>query len=484
MTVPEVQRRGQVAATGPDSAFTLAQPLAGDAPIGIQVLGDDRSLTPRMRALHPSRCSHRHDPAIHSGQRRDRLSCADDHPVGSHRGRSSGFGADSRTLGLSHGRRQQGGRLRTVVRVMGMAVLALFMAGAVVLVPSIVADPAYDLEAEGPSSHPAKYADSSDAEDLEDANQAASVPTGKVSPRPSDDGGNEVDPMSARFGVLNQSLTVAAQLGEDEESSSDHELAEFMSRLRAVGRATTGTTTAAEPEVAPEDQWVDAGNGVAVPDVLLRIRFCESTNNYRAAHSVSSARGAYQFLTGSWNWYGHAARYGVTTADQATPAQQDQAAVRTLRKSGTRPWLASRHCWASPSINPAYASIRPPATTTNDASPTTVAQTTVPPATEVETTGAETTMAESSVTQTTVTQTSVTQTTVAQTTVTQPPGTGDAAGAGQSSTSDRDKTATTSQATSSTASVSSPATATGATAVTESTTSEPGDSSAGDSSSG
>lgn len=91
--------------------------------------------------------------------------------------------------------------------------------------------------------------------------------------------------------------------------------------------------------------WVDAGHGVFVPPVLLSIRFCESRDNYTAANPRSSARGAYQFLRSSWAAYGHAERYGVSTADQATPAQQDEAAVTTWERSGTRPWLASVHCW-------------------------------------------------------------------------------------------------------------------------------------------
>lgn len=91
--------------------------------------------------------------------------------------------------------------------------------------------------------------------------------------------------------------------------------------------------------------WVDSGNGVFLPPILLEIRHCESTDNYTAANRRSSARGAYQFLSSSWAWYGHAERYGVSSADQATPAQQDEAALMTWQLDGTRPWYASRHCW-------------------------------------------------------------------------------------------------------------------------------------------
>lgn len=112
--------------------------------------------------------------------------------------------------------------------------------------------------------------------------------------------------------------------------------------------ATTTTSQPAETttSTAHPDGWVDTGNGVLVPPVLLSIRFCESTDNYSAANPNSSARGAYQFLTSSWAAYGHAARYGVSQAHLATRAQQDEAALITWQQDGTRPWAASSSCWS------------------------------------------------------------------------------------------------------------------------------------------
>ncbi|MGF1597094.1 MAG: transglycosylase family protein [Acidimicrobiales bacterium] len=104
------------------------------------------------------------------------------------------------------------------------------------------------------------------------------------------------------------------------------------------------TATAAAP--AGSEGWVDSGNGVLLPPVLLAIRRCESTDNYQAANPRSSARGAYQFLTGSWDAYGHRDRYGVNQAHLATNAQQDEAALITWQRDGTRPWAASRSCWS------------------------------------------------------------------------------------------------------------------------------------------
>ncbi|MEM7275586.1 MAG: transglycosylase family protein [Actinomycetota bacterium] len=122
----------------------------------------------------------------------------------------------------------------------------------------------------------------------------------------------------------------------------------------AVDGGETPTTTAPAPDPEPttteaegEPGWVDAGHGVLVPPVLLAIRWCESRDDYTAANPSSSARGAYQFLTGSWDAYGHKDRYGVDRAHLATPAQQDEAALLTWERDGTRPWNASKSCWQS-----------------------------------------------------------------------------------------------------------------------------------------
>lgn len=172
----------------------------------------------------------------------------------------------------------------------------------------------------------------------------------------------------------------ASGLGTPADSGHAFDSAVAAAQETAPEQQSTTTTTAwVEPTIPPESEWVDAGNGFMVPDLLLRIRFCESTNNYQAANSSSTARGAYQFLNGSWDWYGHAARTGVAQAHLATPAQQDESALLTLQSQGTTPWLASRDCWASEDIDPRYATAKPkptnPTTTTvqDDGSSTTEA---------------------------------------------------------------------------------------------------------------
>lgn len=83
--------------------------------------------------------------------------------------------------------------------------------------------------------------------------------------------------------------------------------------------------------------WVDLGHGVYGPAVLLDIRWCESRDNYWAKNPRSSAAGGYQFLTSTWRW--------VTgrsdTALNATPAEQDAAAVRlaTMPGGGLQHWV-------------------------------------------------------------------------------------------------------------------------------------------------
>lgn len=143
----------------------------------------------------------------------------------------------------------------------------------------------------------------------------------------------------------------------DPATSSTTETPESTDTTAADGGETTTTvpgdttvpeasTTTAAPAAPNPDGYVDAGHGVFVPEVLLRIRFCESTDNYQAANPRSSARGAYQFLTGSWAAYGHAERYGVSQAHLASNAQQDEAALITWQRDGTRPWNASKSCWS------------------------------------------------------------------------------------------------------------------------------------------
>lgn len=143
-----------------------------------------------------------------------------------------------------------------------------------------------------------------------------------------------------------ESADESAQTAETTDSTDATEQTESTETTEAPSTSEAPTTTTtAPPTTAADNGFVDAGHGVAVPPILLKIRWCESRDDYTAANPSSSARGAYQFLTGSWAAYGHAARYGVSRAHLASPAQQDEAALITWERDGTRPWLASKHCW-------------------------------------------------------------------------------------------------------------------------------------------
>lgn len=176
-----------------------------------------------------------------------------------------------------------------------------------------------------------------------------------------DDGSSDEPPSSPTTAAPTTAApTTAPTTTAPAPSSSDTTAAEATTTTVTDGTDTSDTTdttapgdtatsettdTTAAPTTANPDGFVDAGHGVFVPAILLDIRYCESRDNYTAANPSSSARGAYQFLTGSWESYGHADRYGVAQAHLATPAQQDEAALITWQRDGTRPWNASSYCW-------------------------------------------------------------------------------------------------------------------------------------------
>lgn len=138
--------------------------------------------------------------------------------------------------------------------------------------------------------------------------------------------------------------TTVSETLTSEAQTSETTVPEATASETTISETTVPETTA--PATSATDGWVDTGNGVMVPQVLIEIRWCESRGDYEAANPSSSARGGYQFLTGSWKAYGHKDRYGVSQAHLATPAQQDEAALITWERDGTRPWNASKSCWS------------------------------------------------------------------------------------------------------------------------------------------
>lgn len=71
----------------------------------------------------------------------------------------------------------------------------------------------------------------------------------------------------------------------------------------------------------------------------------ESGGNPRAVNPSSGAAGLGQWLPSSWAAMGFAAKYGVASAAQATPAQQMEAMASTYQRYGMQPWSGgSRPC--------------------------------------------------------------------------------------------------------------------------------------------
>lgn len=70
----------------------------------------------------------------------------------------------------------------------------------------------------------------------------------------------------------------------------------------------------------------------ATPENWLKLRYCESGNNY-ANKRNPSYRGAYQFAFSTWGNYG-----GFYDPADAPPEVQDAKAQATFNSSGWRPW--------------------------------------------------------------------------------------------------------------------------------------------------
>lgn len=114
-----------------------------------------------------------------------------------------------------------------------------------------------------------------------------------------------------------------------------------------------GPTTTQRPQLPPPTTNVvghpNTSHGTVIPSnsssnlpaFLVCVRNRESRGNYRAVNPQSGAGGAYQFMRSTWAAMGFATRYGTQGAEWASPAQQDEAAIETLRKVGTSPWGGS-----------------------------------------------------------------------------------------------------------------------------------------------
>ena len=112
-------------------------------------------------------------------------------------------------------------------------------------------------------------------------------------------------------------------------------------RLVAFALALTTIGTACTPEqIVHYLQATEPTRDVLTDDELLRLRNCESTDNYEAVNPSGKYRGAYQFDQTTWD--GVAERHfpwleGVDPA-AAEPWWQDAMARALWSERGRQPW--------------------------------------------------------------------------------------------------------------------------------------------------
>lgn len=123
---------------------------------------------------------------------------------------------------------------------------------------------------------------------------------------------------------------------------------------RAARQRVPTTRAPAPPPASPA---APSGAGASMPSLLRRIGGCESSGRpdgplrWQADNPTSSASGAFQILDSTWRgWarsYGADVGAGQYARARHAPADvQTTVARRAFDAQGTRPWAASRSCWA------------------------------------------------------------------------------------------------------------------------------------------
>jgi len=84
-------------------------------------------------------------------------------------------------------------------------------------------------------------------------------------------------------------------------------------------------------------------------NLLNKIAWCESRDTATAKNPNSSASGRFQFIRGSWKYYGEQL-WGDEWKEKDVFDYNDntELASYVMQKYGTTPWNASKKCWSSP----------------------------------------------------------------------------------------------------------------------------------------
>ncbi len=83
------------------------------------------------------------------------------------------------------------------------------------------------------------------------------------------------------------------------------------------------------------------------PSRMAKVVWCESRMKSDAKNPHSSARGLFQWLTGSWNYYGKQLWGSLKGKDPYNPIDNIDLAIYVIQKRGYQDWGSSKGCWSS-----------------------------------------------------------------------------------------------------------------------------------------